>query len=56
MQWFIDPSIAALSTCVLLITLSVLLIGQFMLSRNARRTGARGAQASVAGIVAETNA
>lgn len=52
----VTPATNAVAAIMLLITLSVLLIGQFMLSRNARRTGARGGQASVAGIVAETNA
>ncbi|MFL5725570.1 MAG: ABC transporter permease [Chloroflexota bacterium] len=50
----VTPATNAVAAIMLLITLSVLFIGQFLLSRNARRTGARGSQASVAGIVAET--
>jgi spermidine/putrescine transport system permease protein len=50
----VTPATNAVAAIMLLITLSVLLIGQFLVARNARRSGARGSQASVAGIVAET--
>ena len=48
----VTPATNAVAALMLLITLAVLLGGQWLLSRNARRTGARG-QTSVAGIVAE---
>jgi spermidine/putrescine transport system permease protein len=47
----VTPSTNAIAAVMLLITLGVLLIGQFFLSRNARRAGARGG--GVASIVAE---
>ena len=47
----VTPSTNAIAAVMLLITLGVLLIGQFFLSRNARRAGGRGG--GVAGIVAE---
>lgn len=50
----VTPATNAVAAIMLLITLSVLLIGQVLVARNARRSGARGSQASVAGIVAET--
>ncbi len=46
----VTPSTNAIAAVMLLITLGVLLIGQFFLSRNARRAGGRG---GVAAIVAE---
>ena len=51
----VTPATNAVAAIMLLITLSVLLIGQFLVARNARRSGARGGQASVAGIVTEGN-
>ena len=50
----VTPATNAVAALMLLITLSILIVGQILLARNARRTGARGSQASVAGIVAET--
>ena len=47
----VTPSTNAIAAVMLLITLGVLLIGQFFLSRNARRAGGRGG--GVAAIVAE---
>ena len=38
---------------MLLITLGILLIGQFLLTRSARRSGGRGQVGGVAGMVAE---
>lgn len=49
----VTPATNAVAALMLLITLGVLLGGQWLLSRNARRTGARGSPTSVAGIVAE---
>jgi spermidine/putrescine transport system permease protein len=48
----VTPATNAVAAIMLLITLSVLLIGQFLLGRNARRSGA-GSQGSVASIVVE---
>jgi spermidine/putrescine transport system permease protein len=50
----VTPATNAVAAIMLLITLSLLIGGQFLLNRNSRRTGARGSQASVAGIVAES--
>ena len=49
----VTPATNAVAAVMLLITLSVLLVGQFLVWRNARRAGQRGAQASVAGMIAE---
>jgi spermidine/putrescine transport system permease protein len=49
----VTPATNAVAALMLLITLSTLLVGQFLVSRNARRSGARGGSGSVAGIVAE---
>jgi spermidine/putrescine transport system permease protein len=49
----VTPATNAVAAIMLLITLSTLLIGQVLVSRNARRSGARGGGGSVAGIVAE---
>ena len=40
---------------MLLLTLTVLVVGQWLLARNARRTGAQGSVGGVAGIVAESS-
>jgi spermidine/putrescine transport system permease protein len=48
----VTPSTNAIAAVMLLITLSILLIGQFVLSRSARRSGG-GQVGGVAGIVAE---
>ena len=50
----VTPATNVVAALMLLITLSILLAGQLLLARNARRTGSRGSQASVAGIVADT--
>ncbi len=49
----VTPATNAVAAVMLLITLSVLLVGQFLVWRNARRAGQRGGQASVAGMIAE---
>jgi spermidine/putrescine transport system permease protein len=49
----VTPATNAIAAVMLLITLTVLLVGQFLVWRNARRAGQRGAQASVAGMIAE---
>jgi spermidine/putrescine transport system permease protein len=48
----VTPATNVVAAIMLLITLSVLLIGQFLVGRNARRSGAAGG-GGVAGIVAE---
>ena len=50
----VTPATNAVAALMLLITLSILFVGQLLLARNARKTGSRGSQASVAGIVAES--
>ena len=49
----VTPATNAVAAMMLLITLTVLVVGQFLVWRNARRTGQRGAQASVAGMITE---
>jgi spermidine/putrescine transport system permease protein len=49
----VTPSTNAIAAVMLLITLSILLLGQFALSRSARRSGGRGQVGGVAGIVAD---
>ncbi len=49
----VTPATNAVAAVMLLITLTVLVVGQFLVWRNARRTGQRGAQASVAGMITE---
>jgi spermidine/putrescine transport system permease protein len=49
----VTPATNAVAAIMLLITLTILVVGQFLVWRNARRTGQRGAQASVAGMIAE---
>jgi spermidine/putrescine transport system permease protein len=49
----VTPATNAVAAIMLLITLSILVVGQFLVWRNARRSGQRGAQASVAGMIAE---
>ena len=49
----VTPSTNAIAAVMLLITLSILLVGQVLLSRSARRSGGRGQVGGVAGIVAE---
>jgi spermidine/putrescine transport system permease protein len=50
----VTPATNVVAALMLLITLSILLVGQLLLARNARRAGTRGSQASVAGMIAET--
>lgn len=49
----VTPSTNAIAAVMLLITIGILLAGQFFLSRSARRSGGRGQVGGVAGIVAE---
>jgi spermidine/putrescine transport system permease protein len=49
----VTPATNAVAAIMLLITLTILLVGQLLVWRNARRSGQRGAQASVAGMIAE---
>jgi spermidine/putrescine transport system permease protein len=51
----VTPATNAVAALMLLITLSVLLIGQFLLTRNARRQGRREQVGGVAGIVANNS-
>jgi spermidine/putrescine transport system permease protein len=52
----VTPATNAIAAIMLLITLTVLVVGQFLVWRNARRSGQRGAQASVAGMITEQSA
>ena len=49
----VTPATNAVAAIMLLITLGILVIGQILIWRNARRSGQRGAQASVAGMITE---
>ncbi len=49
----VTPATNAVAAIMLLITLGILVIGQILLWRNARRTGQRGSQSSVAGMIAD---
>jgi spermidine/putrescine transport system permease protein len=49
----VTPATNAIAAVMLLITLGILLGGQFLLGRSARRSGARGKVGGVAGIVAD---
>jgi spermidine/putrescine transport system permease protein len=49
----VTPATNAVAALMLLITLTILLVGQFILARNARRSGGRGQVGGVAGMVAE---
>ena len=49
----VTPSTNAIAAVMLLITLTILLVGQLLLTRNARRSGGGGQVGGVAGIVAE---
>ena len=51
----VTPATNAVAALMLLITLSVLLIGQYLLTRQARRSTGQRADGGVAGIVAESN-
>ena len=52
----VTPATNAVAALMLLITLTILVVGQFLVWRNARRSGQRGAQASVAGMITEQSA
>ena len=52
----VTPATNAVAALMLLITLTILLVGQFILARNARRSGGRGQIGGVAGMVAEQSA
>ena len=47
----VTPATNAVAAIMLLITLSILVIGQVLVWRNGRRAGQRGSQASVAGMI-----
>lgn len=49
----VTPATNAVAAIMLLITLGILVIGQILIWRNARRSGQRGSQASVAGMITE---
>jgi spermidine/putrescine transport system permease protein len=49
----VSPETNAVAAMIFAFTIGTLLIGQFLLARHARRTGARGADASVAGMITE---
>lgn len=49
----VTPATNAVAAIMLLITLSILVIGQLLVWRNARKTGQRGSGASVAGMITE---
>ena len=49
----VTPSTNAIASVMLLITLGILLVGQVVLTRNARRSGGDGKIGGVAGMVAE---
>lgn len=51
----VTPATNAVAALMLLITLTILLVGQFVLSRNARRSGQKD-RAGVAGMIAEQSA
>ena len=51
----VTPLTNAVAAMMLLLTLTVLVAGQWLLARNARRTGAQGSVGGVAGIVAESS-
>ena len=49
----VTPATNAVAAIMLLITLSILVVGQFLVWHNARRSGQRGSRASVAGMIAD---
>ena len=49
----VTPATNAVAAIMLLITLAVLVIGQILVARNARRAGARGQDAGMAGMIAD---
>ena len=50
----VTPATNAVAAIMLLITLTVLVVGQILVARNSRRAGARGQDAGMAGIVASS--
>jgi spermidine/putrescine transport system permease protein len=50
----VTPETNALAAMIFAFTITTLLVGQFVLAWNGRRMGARGADASVAGMITET--
>jgi spermidine/putrescine transport system permease protein len=50
----VTPATNVVAALMLLITLSILLVGQLLLARHARRSGGRGSQNTVAGMIAES--
>jgi spermidine/putrescine transport system permease protein len=49
----VTPATNAVAAIMLLITLTVLLVGQLIVARNSRRAGARGNSAGMAGMIAD---
>ena len=49
----VTPATNAVAAIMLLITLSILVVGQYLVWQNARRSGQRGSRASVAGMIAD---
>jgi spermidine/putrescine transport system permease protein len=49
----VTPATNAIAAIMLLITLSILLVGQLLVARNARRAGSRGQDATVASMISE---
>jgi spermidine/putrescine transport system permease protein len=52
----VTPATNAVAAVMLLITFTILVVGQVLIWRNARRSGQRGSQASVAGMIADQSA
>ena len=52
----VTPATNAVAAIMLLITLTVLVVGQIMVARNSRRAGARGNDAGMAGMITDQNA
>ena len=50
----VSPETNAVAAMIFAFTIGTLLIGQILLARHARRTGSRGADSSVAGMITET--
>jgi spermidine/putrescine transport system permease protein len=49
----VTPATNAIAAIMLLITLTILLVGQLLVARNARRSGARGRDATMASIISD---
>jgi spermidine/putrescine transport system permease protein len=49
----VSPETNAVAAMIFAFTIGTLLIGQLLLARHARRTGSRGSDASVAGMITE---